>query len=440
MRLFPLLLFGALACKQADPLPIQPIDDTPLTTAPGVQCDTCKYPVVMVHGFLASGDTWAKFHQLFTSNGYKPDQLYAFDWNSLNQFGAAGTVQQLDAFIDKVRAKTNAPKVRLMGHSAGGGISYTYLSDAARAAKVDGYVHIGSAVQSGPAGPGGSVPTLNLWSSADAVVQGGDIAGATNVQLTNKDHYEVATSKESFAAVWQFFHAQPPATLDIVPEPVVCIGGKILYFGENTPLLNAKVEIYKVNPATGERLTADPWETWLSDSLGFWGPTNVEPNTNYEFVTTPPAPGQRRIHYFREGFVHLNTLVYLRTIPPPTSLAGVLLSSLPSSEGQTVMNVFSASQAIIHGRDELVVSGSILSTPQYASPDKTAIAYFLYDDGDNQTELTPVGLFGTFPFLNGVDMYFPTATPSTIPVVFNNRQLNVRNIKSSQGIVVSVFD
>jgi pimeloyl-ACP methyl ester carboxylesterase len=428
--------FGALACSQAN-FSADEDDISPLSS-PEVQCDTCFYPVVMVHGFLASGDTWTKFHQRFTSNGYKPGQLYAFDWNSLNQ--GANHVAVLDAFIDNVLTKTGAPKVRLIGHSAGGGLGYNYLSDAARAAKVDGYVHIGSSVQSGPAGPGGSVATLNLWSPDDNVAQGGDISGATNVSIPGQDHYQIATSQESFAAVWQFFHNQPPNTLEITPESIVCIAGRMLYFGENTPLVNGKVEIYPVNPATGERLTGSPAHTLFTDSLGYWPAINVDANVTYEFVATPPVPAQREIHYFREGFTHLNTLVYLRTIPPPTSLAGLLLGGLPNNDNQTVMNVFSASQAVINGRDTLTVAGSVLSTPQYAAPDKTAIAYFLYDDGDSQTELTPVGIFGTFPFLNGVDMFFPPNPPGAISLQFNNRQLNVRNLKSSQGIVVGVFD
>ena len=155
--------FGTLACSQANFSAAD--EDISSLSSPEVQCDTCFYPVVMVHGFLASGDTWTKFHQRFTSNGYKPGQLYAFDWNSLNQ--GANHVAVLDAFIDNILTKTGAPKVRLIGHSAGGGLGYNYLSDAARAAKVDGYVHIGSSVQSGPAGPGGSVATLNLWSPDD---------------------------------------------------------------------------------------------------------------------------------------------------------------------------------------------------------------------------------------------------------------------------------
>jgi len=436
-----LFAFSSLACSHADLLTNTEIENEPPPQLSPVGCDTCDYPVVMVHGFLASGDTWTKFQQLFTSNGYRSKKIHAFDWNSLNQFGGAATVQLLDQFIDKVLAETGDTQVRLMGHSAGGGVCYTYLSDASRAAKVDGYVHIGSSVQPGPAGPDGMEPTLNLWSTEDLVVNGGDITGAVNVMIPGKDHYQIATSRESFAAVWQFFHNNPPATLDITPQgPLVCIAGKVLYFGENTPLVNAKVELWELNPATGERVGSSPDFTFMTNAEGKYGPENIKSNTTFEFVATPPNSSQRVIHYFREGITHLNSLVYLRTIPPPTSLAGILLAGLPRVESQTVMNVFSASQGIINGRDTLTVAGSVLSTPQYAPASKTAITYFLYDDGDGVTELTPVGTFGSFPFMNGVDMFFPTVTPGSIPVVLNGRQLNVRNIKSSDGVVVGVFD
>jgi pimeloyl-ACP methyl ester carboxylesterase len=406
-----------------------------------VTCDTCKYPIIMVHGFLASGDTWTSFLQRFHSNGYRPSHIRAFDWNSLSQ-NTAGHVAALDALIDEVRAATGQPKVRLMGHSAGGGLSYTYLSDAVRAAKVDGYVHIGSSVQSGPAGPAGMpVATLNVWSPADAIANGGNITGAENAEIPGKDHYQIATSTESFAAIYAFFHGGPPPVVGITPEsPLVCIAGRVVTFGENTPMVNAQVEIFEVNPTTGQRVGQQPFETHISNAQGYWGPTNVEAMKTYEFKVTSATASDREIHYFREGFTHLNTLVYLRTIAPPPSLAGILLAGLPNTPNQTVLNIFMSSQGILAGRDTLVAAGSVLSTPQYAPASKTAIDYFLYDDGDGTTELTPVGLFGNFPFLNGVDMFFPTTQPATIPLTLNSRTLNVRNIPANEGIVVGVFD
>jgi len=440
--MLPFLAFFLAILSACSDFPVRAEEDTraekQIQAPLSVLCDTCQYPVVMIHGFLASGDTWASFQQLFTSNGYKPKLIHAFDWNSLAQ--GANNSAALDAFINKILAKTGAPKVRLIGHSAGGGVAYAYLSNAVYAAKVDGYVHIASSVQPAPAGPNGSVPTLNLWSDGDKVAAGGNIAGATNVKLPGKDHYQVATTQESFAAVWAFFHGKPPVHLTPIPEEIVCITGRVLTFGENTPAIGAKVDIYAVEAATGQRLSNQPFESLTCDSLGFWKPINVPASTTFEFVVNTGKSGDRIIHYFREGFTHLHTLVYLRVLPPANSFAGLLLNGLPRTSGQTVINVFSGRQAIVNPRDTLWVDGTVISTPQFATPQKTAISFFLYDDGDNKTELIPVGLFGNFSFLVGVDVFFPTTPPGTIALRLNNRALNVRNIPSTQGIVVAAFD
>ena len=105
------------------------------------------------------------------------------------------------------------------------------------------------------------------------------------------------------------------------------------------------------------------------------------------------------------------------------------------------MAVFAASQAVINNRDELYVDGNELSTDEFASSEQTTIAFFLYDDGDYNTSLSSVGLFGSFPFLNGIDMFFDTAEPTTISIEMNGRTLNVPNWKSeTEGITVVVFD
>ena len=62
-----------------------------------------KTPVIFVHGFLASGDTYEKQTKRFTSNGYSLADLYAFDWNSL---GGTTTQQDLDKLVNEVLAKT----------------------------------------------------------------------------------------------------------------------------------------------------------------------------------------------------------------------------------------------------------------------------------------------------------------------------------------------
>lgn len=403
---------------------------------------TCKdslLPVVMMHGFLASGDTYAKHFMRFTSNGYCGNRLFAYDWNTL---GGGGDVNLLDDFIDDVLAQTGASQVNLMGHSAGGGLGYSYLDDATRAAKVAHYVHIGSGVQPGPAGPNGEIPTLNLWSDGDEVASGGDITGATNVMLSGQDHYQVATSEESFHAIYKFFNNdEEPQTLDITQEAVPCVSGKALTFGENNPVAGATINVFEVNAATGERLSTTPDTFLIADATGSWGPFAVKLNSYYEFEVTTTTAGDRVVHYYREPFTRTVSLVYLRTLPPAGSLAGLILASLPKDDDQTVLAVFSSSQAVIDTRDNLTVNGFELATSQYAPASETAIAFFLYDNGDSQSSGNSIATFNAFPFLAGVDLFFPTTPAGTIALELNGRTMNVWSWKSeTEGVVVPVFD
>lgn len=396
-------------------------------------------PIVFVHGFLASGDTWAAQVMRFTSNGYCADRLYAFDWNTLAQ--GADNAALLDRFIDSVLQITKASNVNLVGHSAGGGLGYTYLSNSQRAAKVSHYVHIGSNVQSGPAG-NGTVPTLNIWSPQDLIVQGGDINGATNVRLDGKDHYEVATCQETFEAMYAFFNnGKNPENQDIVPESTVKISGRALTLGENQPRAGAEIRIFEVDAATGFRKSSSPRHTLIADSRGYWGPVEVKRETHYELEIHTKLTGDRVVYYYREPFKRSNPLVYLRTLPPANSFVGLLFSGLPNSANQSLLTVFAASQGVSAGRDSLIVNNLTVSTSTLSPPSKNAIAFFLYDGNNNgQSDLTPVGLFAQFPFLVGADMYFPASPRGTITCRLNGRTLNVENKPSNSGITIAVFD
>jgi len=403
-------------------------------------CDDGFLPVIMMHGFLGSGDTYANHFMRFTSNGYCADRLFVFDWNSLD--ADANTTAQLDDFINNVLAQTSATQVNLAGHSAGGGVGYDYLADATRAEKVNRYVHIGSFQQAQPAGAEGEVPTLNLYSTADEVVEGGDIPEATNVALTDADHYEVATNEASFQAIYTFLNdGTEPQTTSITTEESPTISGKALSLGENTPLSGASVKIYTTDATTGFRMSETPDATFTTNSNGEWGPYQAQAGMTYEFFVESTDAADRQVHYYREPFIRSNSLVYLRTLPSPSSLAGLALYTLPADDDQSVVAVFSSAKAIVHGRDELIVNDLTLSTEQYASSDQTTIAMFLYENGDQMTSGDPVGLFGQFPFLNGADMYFPASEPATITIKYNGRELNLRNWASaSEGVIVAVLD
>ena len=168
-----------------------------------IKCTDNYLPVVFVHGFMGSGDNWATQIQRFTNNGFCEDRLFVFDWNSVG--GSSGTGSLLNNFIDDVLKKTNAQKVNLVGHSAGGGVCYNFLKDSLQALKVAKYIHIGSIKMKAPAGKNNEVPTMNIYSTDDKVMKnGGDIAGAINIKQTGNDHMQVATSGTTFSAMYSF--------------------------------------------------------------------------------------------------------------------------------------------------------------------------------------------------------------------------------------------
>jgi len=396
-------------------------------------------PVVVVHGFLASGDTYALQYQRFSENCYGENYVFAFDWNSTG-FGANQSAA-LDAFINDVLEETGADKVDLAGHSAGGGVCYTYLSNAAYASKVAHYVHIASSAQAGPAGPDGSIPTLNIWSNGDETVGGSDILGAENFMIPEKDHYQVATCEESFMRMYLFFNEEArPHYTGIMPASPMMVSGKTLTLGENSPINNALVEVYEVDPATGFRLNDDtPDFTFYTSVQGLWGPFEAVPGMYYEFFVDPQN-GTRLVHYYREPFTRSNNLVYLRVFPSPATLPGILLASVPSDDVQTAMVVFASSQAMINGRDSLLINNTYVTTPEITPASKTAIALFAYDDGDGQSSYTPLGDF-SFQFLTDVDIFIPTDMPISIAVTLNGRSLHLRNWPSATGgATIAVFD
>ena len=109
------------ACKKDD-------DDNDPMEPPVPVCDSVLAPIVFIHGALGSGDTWAPQVQRFLANNACADRLYAFDWNSIDQ-NEAPDLEALDDLVDTILSRTGASRVNLAGHSAGGRLSYTYLSD-----------------------------------------------------------------------------------------------------------------------------------------------------------------------------------------------------------------------------------------------------------------------------------------------------------------------
>jgi triacylglycerol lipase len=218
------------------------------------QCDTAKRPIIFIHGFLASGDTWTTQVQRFIQAGYCGNQLFMFDWNTVGGNGKK-TDSLLRVFVEDVLEKTNARQVDLIGHSAGGGLARGFLSDSLNTKNIAHYIHIGSRKWFTAYSWFPNAKCLNIYSAADYIAgkSGGDIAGAVNRDLKDKDHYEVATSKETFDAIYAFITNGAKPFLSDLRSNVSQVSGTAVGLGTNEPLVNARVEIYEVNSKTRQR-------------------------------------------------------------------------------------------------------------------------------------------------------------------------------------------
>lgn len=398
--------------------------------------DSTALPIVFMHGFLASGDTWATQVQRFHAMGYPADRLFIFDWNSLQ---AGETQALLERFIDSVLQVSGSGQLFLVGHSAGGGLGYAYLRDSLHASRVRGYVHIGSGAAPGPAGPGGVVPTLNLYSTADKVVAATDIPGAVNKVWTDMDHYEVATSERTFEELVRFFTGEMPPEEGIVPQALPLISGRCLLLGENRPIAGAELRWYRADARGAPR--GEPIYRTLIGEEGNWGPVAVEPGVHYLATLQGDEPDFRPVTYYFEPFERDNPLVYLRGFPSPSSMAGRMLQGLPRDEERAVIAIFSGSRAVVHGRDSLYLDEVCLSTEVLSAPGATAIAFFCYDqEGDGVGQGEPVAAFRFFPFLQGADIPLPANPPQSHQLTLNGRTLTVQGRPSgSEGVVIAVF-
>jgi hypothetical protein len=398
----------------------------------GQECNKALRPIVFVHGFLGAGDNYSPMIKKLTEAGYCRESCFVYDWNSMDR---ADQVPLLDKFIDSILNLTKALKVDLVGHSAGGGLGYRFLEDSFRLTKVERYVHIGSSVQKAPAGKNGITPTLNIFSIADKVVKGGEIPGATNHPFTRYDHFEVVTADSVAMTVFEFLNPGEKYSakkLMAVPNEFLA-KGRVITLGQNLPVAGAKLIVRNIH---ADGTPAGTIAEVFTNTDGSFQVSNLEPYKPYLFYCYP-ASGRAMVYYFSKINPH-ETLLYLRAFPNEGMVAA-MLGNLPKDSFQSVFTIFSSQRAIQSGRDELSVNGLILNTDVFASPAKTAIAWFLFDGNKNgQTDFTPIAPFSGFPFMQAVDiMTAPGLKSATIK--FGLHEYKVPALPASEAIVVVVL-
>jgi triacylglycerol lipase len=410
-------------------------------------------PVVFVHGNGDSGALWINNIWRFEANGYKRNQLFAIDFSypialsddsKVQPFrsSTAEAMKELAAYVAQVRKETRRRKVALIASSRGGNTVRNYLKNGGGADSVSHAVLCGTPNKgivisdtmlvgsefNGAApflkglngGPDDLIPGVELmairsdkndkYSQPDGrfIGQAGkptgvsydasELRGARNVILDGVDHRETAFHKLAFAAQYQFVTGKPAGTLFITQEPKPTLNGRVTGVAEglytNLPVAEADVEIYEVDPRSGERKTTQPVHHKTTGVDGQWGPFIGSSDACYEFVLQ--MAGQPITHTYRSPFLRSSDVVHLR--PAPFAKA---------DEGAAAVVIMSRPRGYFGvGRDRFSLDGKV---------------------PPGITDGVPAVSAGRLPF---------DAGPRTVVAVFNNETIAARTWPTRQNHIV----
>lgn len=380
-------------------------------------------PIVFVHGSSGSATQFASNAMRFESNGVPRERLYAYEYDTSVELSEneEEVLTGLDEMLDAVLEEHDTDGANVLGHSRGTRVMHSYLSTEDRAAKVANYVNLDGQPSDSP--PGG-VRTLAVWADYGIGAEGPvEIGDAENVSFS-QGHVEVATSEETFGAVYEFLMGEAPDSTSIEAEPAdeVTLWGRATYFPVNDGVSDASLEVYEVDPATGERLADDPVSSARLGDDGAWGPFDLDGEAVHEFVLSRlNAPTH---HFYRPPEIHSNQFVRLNTSRPGEGV-DQLIERGPDHASVVVARdkEFWGDQGV--DNDELTIDGTNLITEATAAREDWIVAPIVFDAGSDgeSNPGQPIPIFERVSFLTGIDLHVPAADPpdGAIPIASTPR-------------------
>jgi pimeloyl-ACP methyl ester carboxylesterase len=394
-------------------------------------------PIVFVHGFAGSAQQFESQAMRFVANGYPQERIVVYEHDGAG-VDFAGYTTGLGKIIDATLKQFGSDKVFLAGHSRGTIVSNRYLSNPDRAAKVAKYVAIDGAPCSD------AVPCI----------------APTQENKPGQAHVEVATSKESFAMIYEFLLGSAPEVVDVVPQraPVV-LSGRAVNFPANTGRADTSLDIWRIDPATGNRTGDAPYASFELGPEGEFGPFETEVGARFEWVLSAPTTEVQH-HLYLQPYLRSSHLVRL-------------LSSGPDGDTRRNTNVSDTHAAIVairmrewyatddpdlpaDDRDVLEISTrgasgetkAVNAIPRFV--ENNAIGLHIHDDAKTpgRTTRKPLPYFSGAPFQNGVDVFIPGADPPNATITVTNiprgdqskpQTLNVPNWASAGHAISVVF-
>jgi len=348
-------------------------------------------PILFVHGNGDHAALWLTTLWRFESNGWPRDRMMAVnmpdplarDDDAVPQPNRSGSAEQTDrlaAFVAELRARTGAERVALVGNSRGGYPIRDFVAHRGGASQVSHAVLCGTPnrgvydwpeirnrefnsrsdfLQRLNGGATDVVPGVDfvtirsdandlfaqpraVWSlqtpdrATGTDVDGPELRGARNIVLPGLDHREVAYHWRAFREIFRVIAGREPERLSVAAEDRPVLDGLVTSTAggvqTNRPVAGAAVEIWRVHPATGERVGDEPVHRETTGEAGRWGTAEVGPDWALEFVIA--APGHPVTHSYRGPYPRSTGVLHLRPARPLTAAereagGGVVLLTRP---------------------------------------------------------------------------------------------------------------
>jgi hypothetical protein len=407
----------------------------------GASAKETPTPILFVHGNSGSAQQFETNAMRFTSNGFPQARIFAYEYDTTTPNNDVA-ISNLETYVEEIKADTGAKKIDILAHSRGTTVMHAYLSDPERARSVKHYVNFDGRTRETPPG---DVPTLAIWGEGD---QTREIGGAKNIYYPGKAHTEVTTSAAAYGKVYRFLRGRKARTTGVTPQKPrnVTVAGRGLLFPSNVGNAGALVEVFEVDPETGQRVTGEPLHSLTLPEDGSFGPLPVNGRKHYEFAVE--RPGVQTLHTYFEPFERSDHFVRLLDAPALRPFA----TYSPQSTNVVVLRMreFWGGQPNPRANDVLKLDGLDVINENTTPRERRILAVFTYDaglDGESDTSqsLPP---FSELGFLTGIDVFMPASLDAsgTIPVHTEIRRkrnheetLNVPNWPSHTDVNVTFF-
>lgn len=258
-------------------------------------------PILYVHDRAGSSQQFESQAIRFVANGYPGGRIIDFQHDGSDNVDTSSIIGTMEELIDNVLSGQSVEQIYLIGHGRGTELATNYLTNPANANKIAKYVSL-----DGVGCANLNIPCIGL-AAAD-----NDDWGQTQT-MEGQTHVEVATSPESFVAMFNFLVGYDPKVVNIVTQrAAIQIAGLVVDYPSNAPVTGGILDIWEVDSSTGQRTGSAPVGSFMLSDEGAFGPVAVEPTKHYEHFLYF-EDGSSGHHFYSQPYLRSTGFIRLQT-------------------------------------------------------------------------------------------------------------------------------